>query len=225
MIVRLHGQRLCDFVLIFKKACCTFETQLSYIHDCQAPRTEAVEDPHWAWHFLKGSEPVQVIGDETTPTSPLDLERLDFRKRPAEEHRRGRDKRQRYTAGQKLEVVEHWCFAKTNGLEMEDYLGGVSPLNAYKWSKCTDDLEEAARQQYTNKLRCRADQSFPDMRELKTQVAALVKDALKAKQRMTTMMVKRLLLKVMKAMEEIKPGRCWVQNGKMPFSLSSRWIR
>ena len=57
------------------------------------------------------------------------------------------------------------------------------------------------------------------MRELKTRLAALVKDALKAKQRMTTMMVKRLSLQVMKAMEEIKPGRCWVQNGKIPFSL------
>ena len=168
---------------------------------------------------------MQVIGDETTPTSPLNLERLDFRKRPAEEHRRGRDKRQRYTATQKLEVVDHWCFAKTNGLEVEDYLGAVSPLNAYKWSKQTDDLEEAARQSYTKTMKSKADQSFPDMRELKTQVAALVKDALKAGKRMTTMMVKRLSLQVMKAMEEIKPGRCWVQNGKIPFSLSSRWIR
>ena len=90
-------------------------------------------------------------------------------------------------------------------------------MNAYKWSKCTDDLEEAARKQYTKKLRCKADQSFPDMRELKIKVAALVKDALKAGQGMRTMMVKRHSLQVMKAMEEIKPGRCWVQNGSMVY--------
>ena len=46
-----------------------------WIHDYQAAQAAfadcgaAGETPHWAWHFLQGSEPVQVIdGDEATPS-------------------------------------------------------------------------------------------------------------------------------------------------------------
>ena len=186
----------------------------------------AAEIPHWAWHFLQGSqgsEPVQVIdGDEATP-SPLTPVTPPKRKR--EDLRRGSNKRQRYTAEEKLQVVEHYAFAKENGLEMEDYLGDISPMNAFKWSKITDGLEQSAGVAWRKKLKVRTDKCFPDMRELKIRLAQQVKDALKAGQRMTTKMVQRGCLQVMAAMEESCPGRVWVNNGALPFRVSGRWIR
>ena len=122
-------------------------------------------------------------------------------------------------------MVEHYVFAKENGLEMEDYLGDISPMNAFKWSKITDGLEQSAGVAWRKKLKVRTDKCFPDMRELKIRLAQQVKDALKAGQRMTTKMVQRGCLQVMAAMEESCPGRVWVNNGALPFRVSGRWIR
>ena len=107
--------------------------------------------PHWAWHFLKGAEPI-AVDDGAEPIAADDghvppshhSDRMKFRRRKLSygESRRGRDKRQRYTAQQKLEVVENWMFAKENKFDVDDYLGAVSEVNAFKWSKQTDALED-----------------------------------------------------------------------------------
>ena len=115
-----------------------------YVHGQEAVDEQKV--PHWAWHFLKGAEPLPPIAvdDGHVPMPFHHSDKMDFRRRKLSygDSRRGRDKRQRYTAQQKLEVVENWMFAKENKFDVDDYLGAISEVNAFKWSKQTDVLED-----------------------------------------------------------------------------------
>ena len=86
-----------------------------HVHNERRHEPEDAGDPHWAWRFLQGAqphadgvEPVVVGGDPSR------------KKKTFDDGRRGAEKRQRYTAAQKLHAVDHWLFARESGLKYDE---------------------------------------------------------------------------------------------------------
>ena len=95
------------------------------------------EQPHWAWHFLKGAQHLQkhedgVPGEVATPERKRTFT-ISFS--PKLDRRCGRDTRHRYTAAEMLHAVDHYIFVRENGLEVSEVFQFLMSFICFQLSK------------------------------------------------------------------------------------------
>ena len=75
---------------------------------------------HWAWRFLKGAQPNEKHEDgvQDEVAKPKRKRKFSISFSAKLDRRCGRDTRHRYTATEKLHAVDHYMFARENGLEV-----------------------------------------------------------------------------------------------------------
>ena len=80
------------------------------------------EHPHCAWHFLKGAQPFQQHEDGVPHevATPEKKRKSPIAFSPKLDGRCSRARRHRYTAYEKLHAVDHYIFARENGLEVSE---------------------------------------------------------------------------------------------------------
>ena len=95
------------------------------------------EQPHWAWHFLKGAQPHQKhedgVPDEVATPERTRTFMISFSSKL--DRRCGRDTRHRYTAAEKLHAVDHYIFARENGLEVSEVFQFLMSFICFQLSK------------------------------------------------------------------------------------------
>ena len=103
-----------------------FRSQQGLVSHRRHVRNEAheatLEHPHWAWHFLKGAQPLEQHEDGVPHevATPERKRKAPIAFPPKLDRRRGRATRHRYTAYEKLHAVVHYIFARENGLEVSE---------------------------------------------------------------------------------------------------------
>ena len=103
-------------------------------------------------------------------------------------------------------------------------LGGIPEVICFKWAKQIGRLQGAVNYILKRKT-CAESQSFPDMRELKNRLSHAVNQHMKSWSRMTVGACRHFCSRIMEDMETEHAGRVWVQAGKLPFEISTRWLR
>ena len=109
--------------------------------------------------------------------------------------------------------------------DLSEVLGAVPEVNAFKWSKQIDKLQGLVKKLLKKTQTSVNSQSFPDMKELKARLEKEIKNQVKIGGRAISSAVKHWCVRIMHEMEIEEPGRVWVQNGKLPLSVSRSWVR
>ena len=109
--------------------------------------------------------------------------------------------------------------------DLYEVLGAVPEVNAFKWSKQVDRLKDVINTKLKKKRVLSVSQSIPDMKNLKSRLSVQVKQHIKEGGRCTSSTVKNWCVFLMHEMEVEEPGRVWVKNGRMPFTVSTPWVR
>ena len=110
--------------------------------------------------------------------------------------------------------------------DLYEVLGAVPAVNAFKWSKQVDKLKRVVQTKLKQRQRLMSSSfSVPDMKELKSRLTVEIKNHIKAGGRCTTSACRQWCLRIMQEMELEEPGRVWVAKGRLPFSVSGKWVR
>ena len=92
------------------------------MHNSCSAEIRQQEQPHWAWHCLKGAQPFEKHEDgvQDEVATPERKRKFPISFSPKLDRRCGRDTRHRYTATEKLHAVDHYMFARESGLEVSE---------------------------------------------------------------------------------------------------------
>ena len=96
-----------------------------------------LEHPHWAWHFLKGAQPLEQHEDGVPQevATPERKRKSPIAFSPKLDGRCGRATHHRYTAYEKLHDVDHYIFARENGLEVSEVFQFLMSFICFQLSK------------------------------------------------------------------------------------------